>query len=154
MADPRLFGIHELDPQVAESASATPGGTATLQLLHRPTEAYQLDVHGFACGPVSVEEACTDQVRMRLPSGDADCVISVPVRGAVLAMYRGKELDFRPGQAVVFQPPSRCRIRCWAGCCKRSTTRTGKRWTDPSGPGDHAQCAAASTRSRLSRSGR
>ncbi|HET9117655.1 MAG TPA: AraC family transcriptional regulator [Pseudonocardiaceae bacterium] len=107
MADPRLFAIHELDPQVAESASATPGETATLQLLHRPTEAYQLDVHGFASGPVSVEEAsCTDQARMRLPSGDAHYVISLPVRGAVLAMYRGKELDLRPGQAVVFQPPA------------------------------------------------
>ena len=43
---------------------------------------------------------------MRLPSGDADYVVSVPVRGAVLAMYRGRELDFRPGQAVVFQPPA------------------------------------------------
>ena len=47
MADRRLFAIHELDPQVAESASATPGQTATLELLHRPTEAYQLDVHGL-----------------------------------------------------------------------------------------------------------
>ncbi len=43
---------------------------------------------------------------MRLPSGDADYVISLPVRGAVLAMYRGKELDLRPGQAVVFRPPA------------------------------------------------
>jgi len=52
------------------------------------------------------ETSCTDQTRMRLPSGDADYVVSVPVRGAVLAMYRGRELDFRPGQAVVFQPPA------------------------------------------------
>ena len=107
MADPQLFAIHELDPQVAESAPATPGETATFELLHRPAEAYHLDVHGFACGPLSVEEAsCTDQARMRLPSGDADYVISMPVQGAVLAMYRGKELDLRPGQAVVFQPPA------------------------------------------------
>jgi AraC-like DNA-binding protein len=107
MAEPRLFAIHELNPQMAESASGTPGATATLELLHRPTEAYQLDVHGFACGQVSVEEAsCTDRTRMRLPSGDADYVISIPVRGAVLAMYRGQELDFCPGQAVVFQPPA------------------------------------------------
>ncbi|MBV9648848.1 MAG: AraC family transcriptional regulator [Pseudonocardiales bacterium] len=107
MGDPRLFATHELDPQVADSASGTPGETATLELLHRPTEAYQLDVHGFACGPLSVEEAsCTDQTRVRLRSSDADYVISVPVRGAVLALYRGRELDFRPGQAVVFQPPA------------------------------------------------
>jgi AraC-binding-like domain len=107
MADPQLFATHELDPQVTESASATPGETATLQLLHRPTEAYQLDVHGFASGPVSVEEAsCTDQARMWLPSGDTHYVISLPVRGAVLAMYRGKEFNLRPGQAMVFQPPA------------------------------------------------
>lgn len=97
MADPRLFAIHELDPQVAESASATPGETATLELLHRPTEPYQLDVHGFASGPVRVEEAsCTDQARMRLPSGDAHYMISLPVRGAVLAMYRVKSSTCAP----------------------------------------------------------
>ncbi|HET9257535.1 MAG TPA: AraC family ligand binding domain-containing protein [Pseudonocardiaceae bacterium] len=56
---------------------------------------------------MSVEEtSCTDQARTRLPSGDADYVISLPLRGAVLAMYRGKELDLRPGQAVVFRPPA------------------------------------------------
>jgi AraC-like DNA-binding protein len=107
MARPRLFAIHELNPLAAESASGTPGTTATLQLLHRPTEAYELDVHGFVCGPLSVEEACcTDGTRMRLPSGDAGYVISFPVRGAIQAMHRGRELDLCPGHAAVFQPPA------------------------------------------------
>lgn len=106
MTNPRLFAIHELNPQLAESASATPGVTATLEPLHRPTEAYELDVHGFTCGPLSIKETrCTDGTRVRLPSGDAGYVISIPVRGAILALQRGRELDLCPGQAAVFPPP-------------------------------------------------
>jgi AraC-like DNA-binding protein len=107
MADPRLFAIHELNPLAAESASGTPGVSATLEPLHRPTGTYKLGVHGFVCGPLSVEEACcTDGTRMRLPSGDTGYMISFPVRGAILAMHRGQELDLCPRQAVVFQPPT------------------------------------------------
>src|SRR5947209_9351300 len=95
--------LHEIRPMAEDHAL----GHVAMMSLRGPTEAYQLDVHGFASGPVSVEEAsCTDQARMRLPGGDAHYVISLPVRGAVLTMYRGKELDLRPGQAVVFQPPA------------------------------------------------
>jgi AraC-like DNA-binding protein len=107
MTNPRLFAIQELNPLVAESASGTPGVSATLELLHRPTGTYKLEVHGFVCGPLSVEEACcTDGTRVRLPRGDAGYVISFPVRGAILAMHRGREFDLCPGQAVVFQPPA------------------------------------------------
>ena len=107
MTNPRVIAIHELNPLVAESASGTPCVTATLELLRRPTEAYELDVHGFVCGPLSVEEAsCTDGTRVRLPSGDSGYAISVPVRGAFQAMHRGRELDLCPGHAAVFQPPA------------------------------------------------
>ena len=112
--------------------------SATLEPLHRPTGTYKLDVHGFVCGPLSVEEACcTDGTRVRLPSGDAGYMISFPVRGAILVMHRGQELDLCPRQAVVFQPPT------------EAVMTTGDNFDVLV-----VRCAAASTRSRPSRSSR
>lgn len=105
MNDLRSFAIHEVNPLVTESASGTPGTLATLHLLHPPAGAYELDIHGFIHGSLSVEEACcTDGIRVRLPDNDAGYVISFPVCGAILALHRGREFDIGPGKAVVFQP--------------------------------------------------
>jgi AraC-like DNA-binding protein len=107
MADLRLFALHQFDPLVAESAVQTRAVPASLDLVHRPAGSYKLEVHGFVRGPLSVEETCcTDGTRMRLPSEDPGYVVSFSVRGAMLAVHRGRELDLGPGRAVMFQPPA------------------------------------------------
>jgi AraC-like DNA-binding protein len=107
MADLRFSEIHEFDPLVAETAVRDGDVIASPNLLHRPAGTYQLDAHGFVRGPLSVEETCcTDGTRVRLPSDDASYVISFPVRGAMLAVHRGRELDLDPERAVVSQPPT------------------------------------------------
>jgi AraC-like DNA-binding protein len=107
MADLRFFAIHELDPLAAESALRDGDVIASPNLLHRPVGTYELNVHGFVRGPLRVEETCcTDGSRVRLPSDDVGYVISFPVRGAMRAVYRGRELDLGPERAVVSQPPT------------------------------------------------
>jgi AraC-binding-like domain len=104
MADLRFYAIHELDPLVAESAVRDADALVSPDLLHPPAGTYELDVHGFVCGPLSVEQAyCTDGSRVRLPA-DAGYVISFPVRGTMLAVHRGHEVDLVSGRAVVCQP--------------------------------------------------
>ncbi|MGH3775279.1 MAG: hypothetical protein ACRDRR_06015 [Pseudonocardiaceae bacterium] len=41
---------------------------------------------------------------MRLTGNNAGYVISFPIRGPMLALHRGRELDIGPGKAVVFRP--------------------------------------------------
>jgi AraC-like DNA-binding protein len=107
MADLRLFARHQFDPLVAESAVQAGAVPASLDLVHRPAGSYELDVHGFVRGPLSIEETCcTDGTRMRLPSEDPGYVVSFSVRGAMLAVHGGRELDLGPGRAVMFQPPA------------------------------------------------
>lgn len=107
MADLRLFARHQFDPLVTESAVQAGAVLASLDLVHRPAGSYELDVHGFVRGPLSVEETCcTDGTRMRLPSEDPGYVVSFSVRGVMLAVHGGRELDLGPGRAVMFQPPA------------------------------------------------
>jgi hypothetical protein len=105
MADLRFS---ECDPLVAETTVRDGDVIASPNPLHRPAETYQLDAHGFVRGPLSVEETCcTDGTWVRLPSDDASYVISFPVRGAMLAVHRGRELDLDPElQWCPSHPPS------------------------------------------------
>jgi AraC-like DNA-binding protein len=107
MIDPRFFGIHQRGPLVTESAVQDADVITSAELLRQPDEAYQFDVQGFVRGPLSVEHACcTDGARVRVPSDEAAYVISFPVRGAMLAVHRGRDIDLGPGSAVVSQPPA------------------------------------------------
>jgi AraC-like DNA-binding protein len=107
MVNPEFFTIHELDPLAAESAVRDRDVFASLDLLRRPAGTYDLDVHGFVRGSLRVEETCcTDGTRARPRSDNTGYVITFPVRGAMQAGHRGRELDLGPGRAAVFQPPA------------------------------------------------
>jgi AraC-like DNA-binding protein len=107
MVNLRLYAIHEFDPLAAESVVQDADVIASPAPLHRSSRTYQLDLHGFVRGPLSVGEACcTDSARVRLPTDGTSYVISFPVRGVVHAVQRGHELDLAPGRAVVSQPPA------------------------------------------------
>jgi hypothetical protein len=67
MADLRLFARHQFDPLVAESAIQPRAVPASLDLMHRPAGSYELDVHGFVHGPLSVEPVFITALPIRLP---------------------------------------------------------------------------------------
>jgi AraC-like DNA-binding protein len=101
MTTARYTRFHAGDPDGAER-----GLDPAVRLDHVPRARFAFRTHAVTRGPLQVEETrCTDAVRVRL-TGQRSYVVGLPVRGALHADHRGRELDLGPGQAAIFTPPA------------------------------------------------